>query len=328
MGTRAKVGTVSEGASPALVAHADWGSTPGRRSVAKALWEGDRYVAHAPGPVGEPETLLGRLRREAEGRGPVLVGFDFPIGVPTAYAARAGIGDFRALLPELGRGEWADFYRVAEDPEEIGPRRPFYPQRPGGTRLVHLLDALGVGSRDDLLRRCERARPGRNPAAPLFWTMGAQQVGKAAIVGWQRVLAPALADLGEVALWPFDGMLSDLLAASPGGTVVAETYPAEFYGHLGVDLRPEGKRSQAARRRNARTLLRWAARVRVGLSPALERVLEDGFGPSGDGEDPFDAAVGLFGMLNVLLGRRASGEPEDRRIRKIEGWMLGRNSSD
>ena len=40
-----------------------------------------------------------------------------------------------------------------------------------------------------------------------------------------------------------------------------------------------------------------------------------------DGDDSFDAVVGLFGMLHVCLGERDSGEPNDRAIREIEGWM-------
>ena len=44
----------------------------------------------------------------------MLVGFDFPIGIPKAYADIAGIESFAALLPELGRGQWASFYEVAD----------------------------------------------------------------------------------------------------------------------------------------------------------------------------------------------------------------------
>ena len=40
-------------------------------------------------------------------------------------------------------------------------------------------------------------------------------------------------------------------------------------------------------------------------------------------DDAFDAVVGLFGMLQVCLGRREPGEPNDRGVREIEGWILG-----
>ena len=32
-----------------------------------------------------------------------------------------------------------------------------------------------------------------------------------------------------------------------------------------------------------------------------------------DGDDAFDASLGLFGVLEVILGRRQSGEPPTRR---------------
>jgi hypothetical protein len=41
-----------------------------------------------------------------------------------------------------------------------------------------------------------------------YWTLGGNQVGKAAIDGWQNVVRPALA-LGA-SLWPFDGSLENL----------------------------------------------------------------------------------------------------------------------
>jgi hypothetical protein len=37
--------------------------------------------------------------------------------------------------------------------------------------------------------------------------------------------------------------------------------------------------------------------------------------------------VGLFGMLNVVLGRLPCGEPDDPVVRRIEGWILGQSAS-
>ncbi len=31
-------------------------------------------------------------------------------------------------------------------------------------------------------------------------------------------------------------------------------------------------------------------------------------------------------MLNVVLGYKAPGEPDDEQTRKIEGWMLGKTT--
>ena len=66
-----------------------------------------------------------------------------------------------------------------------------------------------------------------------------------------------------------------------------------------------------------------AAAAEVGLDAALRAEMEDGFGAGPSGDDRFDAVVGLFGMLNVVLGLRPSGEPDDPVVRRIEGWMLG-----
>jgi hypothetical protein len=316
---------------PTLVVHADWSAQPRKRWMARAaLQEDGRYHAHAPQPVGDPETLLERLRADAGQDGAILLGFDFPIGLPLRYAERAGIEDFLALLPQLGQGDWSDFYTVAARPEEIGLRRPFYPQRPGKrgeARQRHLLDGLGLASVDELRRCCEQAQPGRRAASPLFWTLGAQQVGKAAISGWREVLGPALrSDVVDVAIWPFAGSLFELLR--PGWVVIAETYPAEFYTHLGMAFaQGASKRRQVDRVARAPQLLDWAAAARVDLSPDLQAAVRDGFGPAPDGEDPFDATVGLLGMLNVVLGRRPPGEPEEERVRRIEGWILGQRYS-
>jgi hypothetical protein len=84
-----------------------------------------------------------------------------------------------------------------------------------------------------------------------------------------------------------------------------------------------GKRRPASRAANASALLAWAQTAGILLAPALVAAIEGGFGRRASGEDQFDAVVGLFGMLNVVLGRRPPGEPEDERVRHIEGWILG-----
>jgi hypothetical protein len=53
----------------------------------------------------------------------------------------------------------------------------------------------------------------------------------------------------------------------------------------------------------------------------------DAFGAADDGEDPFDAVLGLLGMLAVLLGHRPVGIVDDEEVRRVEGWILGRKST-
>jgi hypothetical protein len=314
---------------PNLVVHADWSTGSAKRWLAQAvLGPNGRYRLSPPRPVGDTALLLRQLAETWGGAGTVFAGFDFPIGLPIAYARRTGIEAFPVFLRELAMGAWPDFFDVATRLDEVGLRRPFFPRGDAtGLKQADFLRVLGF-TRDELYRRCERARPERGAAAPLFWTVGGNQVGKAALAGWREVLCPALSDRSlAVALWPFDGPLRSLL--KPGRTVIAETYPAECYVQLGVDLRraptngKSGKRVQSSRAANAPTLLTWATDNGVELDPRIAETIDAGFGPGESGEDAFDAVVGLMGMLSVVLGTRPSGEPAEESIRRVEGWILG-----
>ena len=53
--------------------------------------------------------------------------------------------------------------------------------------------------------------------------------------------------------------------------------------------------------------------------------LQDGFSDDINGEDEFDAVVGLLGMIAVVTGAMESGEPtDDAPVTSVEGWILGR----
>ena len=103
-----------------------------------ATLDGEVYRLVVPVPVEGTPNLVRTAAQLAKGGGAVL-GFDFPIGVPRAYARVAGISRFLNLLPELGSGSWRDFFNIAERPNEVSIRRPFYPARPGGTLQEHLV---------------------------------------------------------------------------------------------------------------------------------------------------------------------------------------------
>jgi hypothetical protein len=310
-----------------IVAHADWSTSASKRWMAQARRQADgKYLCEAPQPVERANTLLDALRQASGPAGCALVGFDFPIGLPLAYARRAGITDFLTNLPWFGKDQWVNFYEPAATPEQITLFRPFYPARAGSARQKHLVDRLGLDHSTNLRRSCERAHPDRRAACPLFWTLGAQQVGKAAISGWKEVLVKPTGIPDFVSIWPFSGRLEELIR--PRRVVVAETYPAEFYAHLGVTFtrhrgNRSGKRVQHGRKTNAEALRSWADRSGVILSPALHADIQDGFGAAPDGEDRFDAVVGLFGMLNIAIGHRILEEPLDESIRLVEGWILG-----
>ena len=150
------------GSRPALVAHADWGSGARKRWLAPAVWRGDHWHAELPALVGEPGALVGRLLAAAGSSGCVLLGFDFPIGLPIRYAERAGIEDFRAWLPNSATGPWSTFYHPATAPDEVSLHRPFYPQScrtKGQANQAHLLQGLGLAAKDDPLARMRAGAP-------------------------------------------------------------------------------------------------------------------------------------------------------------------------
>jgi hypothetical protein len=174
---------------PALIVHCDWSTEASKRWLAGArLSSSGCYEVTASIPVGSTDSLFTRLREKAPS-GAILAGFDFPIGVPRAFAEKAGFGRFPDMLLRLGTAPWADFYNPAERPHEISPTRPFYPKTPGGSKKQHLIDGLGLRSSEELLRQCDRRTAKRGNACEIFWTLGANQVGRAAIQGWRDLLA-------------------------------------------------------------------------------------------------------------------------------------------
>jgi hypothetical protein len=307
-----------------LIAHADWSTHASKRWFSCAHRAGATYVLEAPGRVGETKSFIQGLVRRAGPGVPVLAGFDFPIGIPSAFARSARIESFRDELPRFGSGPWGKFYELATTTNEISLERPFYPARPGGTSRRNLVDRLGLRSFEELLRQCDRACDGRSNACALFWTLGGNQVGRAAISGWQDVLAPALSSLALwAALWPFDGDLSQLVATS--GVVMVETYPAEACRVIGIPFPGRGwsKRNRAHRSIHARAILAWCEQHHVGYTEQLGRELLDGFSEDPDGEDRFHAVLGLIAMVAVVTGAHPCDAPSTREVRHVEGWILG-----
>jgi hypothetical protein len=280
------------------------------------------WTLTAPRPVGDVSTLLARLAEEAEG-GAVALGADLPIGLPRAYAATRLEANFPAFLRSIR--ELPDFFAVCATLEEIRPDRPFYPARgiAGMTRLSHAL-ALGLTDASGLSRACDRATLERPAGAPLFWTLGANQSGKAAIAAWQHLILPALTSRTQFRLWPFEGPFRSLL--SPGSVALAETYPAEALRHLGMKLRGS-KRRQADRCATAGALMTAIDQQSATPDDAMREAILDGFGADASGEDRFDSVLGVLCVLNVLTGNRPDTAPDDPWIKRWEGWVLGQTAS-
>lgn len=285
------------------------------------------FLAGAPRPVFDTKNMLYAIKETAGDTGTLLVGYDFPIGLPFKYCQRAGLTEYKDAISVLGSGKWVDFFHPATVPDEIDIYRPFYPMYPGGTSRDHLVEGLQIPF-NELYRDCEKARPGRRAACPLFWTLGGQQVGKAAISGWREIIQPGISDRDiQLSIWPFSGHLDVLL--QPGAVILAETYPAEFYTHLDIKFTParrgqkSGKRSQKDRMKNAETLISCFRKSSISMEESLESLIRDGFGASVSGEDKFDAIVGLIGMIITLRNWGSELEPQAEHLRHNEGWILG-----
>ncbi len=254
----------------------------------------------------------------------VLAGFDFPIGVPMAFGKKTGFRNFPEALVEFGSGEWKEFFCVADNADDISLTRPFYPRTyPKGRKQADLLGALDLKTMDELLRACDRKTPTRRAACSIFWTLGGNQVGKAAIDGWKTVIQPSLRRGAR--LWPFHGPL-DELSKSPG-CVLCETYPQEAYSHVDVQFRRGGsKRNQEDRRNACARLFIWTKKYGVSFTDDAQKEILDGFGPLDSGEDPFDALVGLLSMIEVVEQGRNEGSASGADGIAWEGWILGQYS--
>lgn len=262
----------------------------------------------------------------APGDGCVVLGIDVPLGVPRAWARAAGVGSFREVLVRMADGTWPQFDQPATAPHEVSPTRPFYPRAPAGTSRAQLVDGLGLADARELLRACDAAVPAAMPAAaPLFWLVGAQQVGRAALTAWSEVVRP-LSGLPHVLLWPMDGHLGDL--AEPATTVLAEAYPrAAYEWPLALPGGRWSKRRQADRAVRGRHAMGWAdgCGIAIEIAPDLRALMNDGFGPAASGEDPFDSVMGALQVIAVLEGLvpdMPPGLPAEQR--RVEGWILGR----
>ncbi|MBP0464867.1 hypothetical protein J5Y09_13175 [Roseomonas sp. PWR1] len=299
-----------------IAAHADWSTDPRKRWVSLARRGAEGWRAAAPVPVGDPAALVAALLAEGA---PVAIGLDLPLGVPRGFARGRAEDGFVSFL--RGLAARPGFFEVAATLDQVSRDRPFYPARgvKGMTRAAHA-QALGLGDARGLSRLCDRATAERPAGAPVFWTLGANQSGKAAIAAWRDWLAPGLARGAPYALWPFEGGLHALLA--PGRAVLAEVYPAEALRHLGLVLRGS-KRARADRAAIAGPLRAALAARRIAADAALSAMIEDGFGADAAGEDRFDSVIGLAGLVGVLDGARPDFVPDDAAVRAWEGWVLG-----
>ncbi len=297
---------------------ADWSKNPRKRWEARVIPTRSGGRVSAPTPILDAAVWVAELVGVARRGRAVLLGVDFGLGVPVAFA-RACRPRVRSFL-ELVDGAPEPLFAEERAMERVCPERPFF--RPAGQpfELDALAARLGAPSWRALLRRCERAHPGRpRDACPVFVPRPTQDVTGATRTGWLEVLRPARAAGAKV--WPFDGELDALVR--PGALVLAETYPAEVGAWLGL---PRGKRRPESRAAMARALASALREAGLEADAALAQDLADCVPdhPGAPGEDRLDAVIGAVGLARVRAGAIDARAPRDREVRAIEGWVLGR----
>lgn len=294
------------------IAVADWSVVASKRWIAEATPAGGRFLVDAARPVGDMVAFLAGLRGRPR---PLVLGIDAVVGLPAAYARAAGIASFAQWLATIDDAAWERFASPAREPTDISVARPFYPGRARGARRDHLVAALGVGSFDELRRVCERTGRLGRAASPVFWTLGAQQVGRASLHCWETLVRP-LVRSGESSLWPFDGSLRDL--AGSAGVVIAEAYPAELTRSLGVGR--VVKSQLASRRASAAAIIDAGRRTGVDLTPAARDALRSGC----VNDDSFDALVATVALAAAWRAGTLAEPPDDvPEARTVEGWIAG-----
>ena len=154
----------------------------------------------------------------------------------------------------------------------------------------------------------------------MFWTLGAKQVGKAALSGWREVIGPARRR--GATLWPFDGDLAALAAAA--GLVLAESYPGDAYGQIGLSVAEEEQPTPLGRAALAPPSRAGRSRAPSGSTAAWCRRSAMDFPPVRGSDDGFDAAVGSSGGGGGAAGERPAGAPRPTTVRHWEGWILGK----
>jgi hypothetical protein len=295
---------------PKLVIAADWSVNPAKRRWVSAERTIDgKFLVSAPTPVGDLKDFWASVRSGLSPSDGVLVGFDFPIGLPAEYAKATGPNAFREALRGFGTGDWENFYKLSDAPAWRQPFSPSDYKLPKSKS--RLIAALG-GTANGIKRNCDR----NSGAESLFFTTGAKQVGRGAIVGWRDVLAP---QLERLKIWPFDGPLDQLL--SSGGTTIVEIYPRQAYKDLDLRIGISGARKTEKEHRRlalSKLSLNWPfERIVLDTEAAIE--LSEGF----KSEDDFDAFAGLISML-IVLDHGRTGEPRhDMDVLNMEGWIFG-----
>ena len=305
----------------AAILCADWGKDRGKRAVYMADID-ERSVQRVPGNDWSLHSVLNEARQRLS-RGPVLVTFDLPLGVPKSYALAVGsmLGlkrptNFLTILQATASAP--KFFEETTDPSDWRLTRPFFAVPPSKRGFKLYRDAAakhGV----ELYRTIDRL----TRANSLFVKSGIPgSVGSAACALWAE-LAEHLSLRRDFAVWPFEGGLAELIASLP--IVLAEIYPRAAYATALLDSPAGGrprlkiaKTDKDTRTQAVHALLatNWMSRSGVQVS---------GLESAQNNEDDFDACVTAAALLRCVLEDLPLCSP---RATRIEGGMLGTGTVD
>ena len=258
-----------------------------------------------PGSNGWTLEALLQLAADLAQDGSVLVGIDAALGVPAGYwrAVQArdwdGGGTPATFIDWLRRLDPADeFFEPVDDPSAWRVDRPFFrvPGRKGG------LSDFKNRFDDGFLRPIDRL----TGAKPLFAVSGIPgTVGSGTRALWKELI-PLLQPGRELAVWPFQGALPELLGRR--GIVLAETYPGLAYAAALAESLPATQlkvaKTKSESRLHACHMLEaapWVAQHGVDLGD---------LNPARDDEDAFDSHLTASAVLRCGLEGRALCDDE------------------
>jgi hypothetical protein len=300
---------------------ADWAKGQKGREVYRADAK-ERAVCREQPPAGN-WTVAYVISRAEELRkdGTVLVAFDAPIGVPRTYleAAALELEECRACKTFV---DWVlaatgnpDFFEETADCEKWHLRRPFFAIPAGaGSRgrweaRLHALGAEPLRTIDRLTR-----------ANPTFVVRGIPgSVGSAARDLWAGLVPYLKEEPRRIALWPFEGSLSEL--ARRDEIVVGEIYPRAAYA-IALSPEPAHIRRPLSLAKNKFNVRRTAIDQLAGAGWVREHAVRLGdLEPALDSADAFDALLTAAALLRCTLEETpfSRANLEDA----VEGGILG-----
>lgn len=300
---------------------ADW-SKPVRKRAVYVADITSRSIRRLRSDAGWSVTEILARVEHLSSRGPVLVGFDVPFGVPHSYCLSAtaalGLGAIDNFIDFLlSASRVPKFFEPTCSADRWELEQPFFAVPAGEGSLAGFRNAAATRG-VDLLRRVDRV----TKAKSLFITSGIPgSVGSAAVSLWQEIANLKKKGL-NFRVWPFEGDLDNLLRDYP--ITFAEVYPRAAYSTAllegsSTERPPLGLAKTDVNIRNVaiETLINssWVQLHEVRIED-LDKALMS--------EDDFDACMTAAALLRCQIERLPLYSHEF--VDRIEGGILGTGS--